>query len=107
MHVEDLDFHCSGMLWSFTLELGTDMLYNHGINSLRRVISTTAIRSPSITDVGIKYGKLSSTAKKKTGMTVTLIKVREDNIVYLSCFHKQFFNYVNILPMFNQFLFAY
>ena len=45
--------------------------------------------------------------KKKTGMTVTLIKVREDNIVYLSCFHKQFFNYVNILPMFNQFLFAY
>jgi len=87
MHVEDLDLHCSGMLLSFTLELGTNMLYNHGINSLRRVISPMAMRSPSITGVEIKYEKLSSAARM-TRMTVTPIKFGE---------------LVNVLSMFNLF----
>ena len=106
--LENLDLHCSGMLCSLTLELATDMLYNHGINSLSTMISPTAMRSPSITDIRIKYGKLSSVAVN-TGMIVTLNKfgtfklVLLDNSVYLSCFSEQFVYYVNILSMFNLF----
>ena len=81
--LENLDLHYSGMLWSLTLELATDMLYNHGINSLPTVISPTAMRSPSITDVGIKYGKLLSSAAGKTGMTVTLNKFGTLNWYFL------------------------
>ena len=61
---EELELHYSGMMWSLTLEWARDMLYNHGINSSRIVISHTAMRSPSITWAKIKYGKLWSAATK-------------------------------------------
>jgi len=61
---EDLDLYYSGMLWSLTLELARDMLYHHGINSSRIVISHTVMRSPSITGATIKYGKLWSATTK-------------------------------------------
>ena len=80
--LENLDLHCSGMMWSLTLELATDMLYNHDINSLPTMISPTTMRSPSITEVEIKYEKLSS-AVGKTGMTMTLNKFGTLNWYFL------------------------
>ena len=46
------------------MELGADMLSNHGINSLQIMISPTVMKSPSITGPLIKYGKLSSAGER-------------------------------------------